>query len=200
MRIPFTKAYRAFEEFDGVSTEQCERHLRRVAGSMSWLPLVMMAAGVLAGGAAVGVLVFLYHTSPGWRAPIEQDESAQTLALVVAVAFVVFVAAIGALLVRDYAIYRGIHREIHKARCPKCKQSLLGVPVRAPHSAGLPTPGDAWVRCPECGKRHDLMQIGLTPRDLIPLEFREASPDLATKRGSWFGREHAIGEDEYTGW
>ncbi len=190
MRIPFTRPYRAFEEFDGVSTEECERHLRRVVGSIGWLPCAMLGTGVLGGALAIAILAFVYETSPRWRQQIIDSESSQTVALVVAVAFVLFALSLSMLLTRDYAIYRGIHREIHRARCPKCRQSLLGVPVRAPHSAGKPTPGDAWVRCPECGKRYNLMEIGLTPRDLIPFEFREASPDIATKRGEWFGKEY----------
>ncbi len=183
-----------------MSREECERHLRRAVTSIGWLAYAMLGAGLFGAVAGAGALVLFYQTSPEWQDRLARSESAQTSALIVGVTVLVLAAALSALLMRDLVIYLGIKREIFRARCPKCKQSLLGVPVHAPHSGGQPIPGDAWVRCPECGKRHNLMKIGLTPRELIPFEFREPSPDLARKRGDWFGREFRDEDESYDGW
>lgn len=203
MRIPFTKPYRAFEEFDGVSRAECERFLRRSIGQMPWLGWVVVGVFVLGTSGAGFALFTLYESAPGWHALFASD-GGQNLAISAWVALSVLSGAIAALLARDGAIFLGIRREIHRARCPKCRHSLLGLPIHAPHSIGTPIPGDAWVRCAECGKRVDLLAHGLTPRDLIPFEMREVRLDVGQRGGDWFGRKHPFeeraSEREHAGW
>lgn len=193
MRIPFTKPYRAFEEFDGVSREECERYLRRAVAQMPRLGYVAAGAFLIATPTVGAGLLSLYESAPGWHGLFASD-AGENLAIAAWVGLSLLAGAVAALLARDACIFLGIRREIHRARCPKCRHSLLGLPIHAPHSLGLPIPGDAWVRCSECGKRVDLLAHGLTPRDLIPFEMREISLDIGKKGGDWFGRKHPFEE------
>lgn len=189
MRLPLTKVYRAFAEFDGVSTEQCERLLRRVRANGHWLMLLTpLGAMVAATGWIIGLLAVvgsLERQPAGW---LLDDPSA---VLAVGIIGATLFGAVGFLLVRDYALLLAMRREVRLVRCRKCKQSMLGLPVQT-NSIGKHTPGDAWVRCPECGTRWDLLAIGLTPRDLIPFEQREVDDRVAQPGGDWFGKANRL--------
>lgn len=185
MRLPLTKVYRAFPEFDGVSTEQCERLLRRVSANGHWL-MVMTPLGAMV-AAMVWIAGLLAVVGSFQRQPAGRFMADPNAVLVVGIVGATLCGALGFLFVRDHALLLAMRREVRMVRCRKCKQSLLGLPIRT-NSIGQHTPGDASVRCPECGTKWDLMAIGLTPRDLIPFEQREVDERMGTKGGDWFGR------------
>jgi len=84
------------------------------------------------------------------------------------------------LLFRDLALWIGIRREIHRSNCPKCGQSLTGLRIR---SVGLGyDPANRFVRCTECGTEFCMLDIGVTPRDLVPFEQRAADPRIGRLR------------------
>ena len=81
----------------------------------------------------------------------------------------VLVVSAAALLTRDVLLIRAIRGRIDLARCTKCGQSLLGLPLLKPTDVPLLS---AAVRCPECGSIMELVRLGLVPADLIPRERR----------------------------
>lgn len=59
-----------------------------------------------------------------------------------------------------------LRREMTGPVCPKCKSSLIGLRVES--RGAEPDPAQNRVRCPECGVNWRMLDIGLTPRDLMP--------------------------------
>ncbi len=62
-----------------------------------------------------------------------------------------------------------LRREMTGPVCPKCRSSLIGLRIE---TRGVePDPAQNRVRCPECGRIWRMLDIGLTPRDLMPREW-----------------------------
>lgn len=177
MRIPLSKPWRAFEEFDGLSDEECRKHMQQV---LLRHPALVGTYPVTAAVAAIVIWIGVWagFGRTRWLAPFVPP----TLGMQVVVLIVTTV-AVGALayfFARDHGLYLGLRRELHVARCPKCRQSLLGLPIQ---TVGVdPDPGKQFVRCPECGRKHALLELGLSPRDLVPFEHRVVDPRFAAKR------------------
>lgn len=186
MRVPFSKPWRAFPEFDGVPDADCERYVR---DAMINHPRLTVSVPVL-----VGLLLFLVWPTAWvlavWLLPVRSVIPLPTSMGGIVIALVVstvLVAGLGLLLTRDLGVYIGLKREMGRAKCPKCAQSLLGVPVQSIGSE--PDPAKQFVRCPECGKKYCMLDIGLTPRDLIPFEQRVVDANVgATRQGAAWGR------------
>lgn len=182
MRLALVKVYRAFPELDHLSDTECESVVRNArTRHTGWLVRFPAAMGALAAigwpiAWIVGVLFFRWER---W-APIPQSGDMRVLAL--AITTILFAACVG-MVMRDITLWWALRREIAGAQCPKCEQSLLGLRIEY---VGLHPgePGRAFVRCPECGRRHNLLEIGLTPRDLIPYEHRAADERVGTLRRS----------------
>ncbi len=64
---------------------------------------------------------------------------------------------------RDQLLGWALDRHILGARCPGCRQSLLGLPIDFDEAGGGPR-----TRCPECGRVWMLRDLGLAPADLRP--------------------------------
>lgn len=186
MRLPLTKIYRAFPELSHLPDEECERVLRRVRLGRRTPVVAYVAAAVVGVGVWLVVLWELLRRS-GIGVP-DLDAEFERLTVVSAIALGGSAAAAGlaVLLARDLLLWRAVRAHIHRARCPKCRQSLLGLPVQQ-ITIGPPLPGEAWVRCTECGRKLVLMDLGLTPLDLVPWEQREVPGDFARVRhgGAW---------------
>ena len=188
MRTPFTPLSRSFPA-EGVVPDGEVRRLLERGGRMrpihGWL---YAAVGVIAGSVWLGAAGLLLDTLGGTAAIIGGDEL-----IAAALAVAVFGGAIvagfaAALLAWDRARYRAVARELARARCRKCRHTLLGLPV---HYTGIgpPLPGEAKVRCPECGHQMILLDMGLRPEDLVPLEQRGVPKDYAkVRKGQRWGR------------
>jgi hypothetical protein len=179
VRLPFTKVYRAFPEFDGLSDEECARYVRHVRVHQRWqyqlIPLLTGLALLVVW--PVGWVVAARNL-PVWQwVPMPPSDESRILLLGVTS---ILVPAMTMLLLRDLALWWGVREEVNRARCPKCRQSLLGVPVQEVGVGG--DPAKRFIRCPECGRKYMLLDIGITPRDLIPFEQRAVAPDFAQKR------------------
>lgn len=189
MRIPLFKVYRAFPELDYLPDGECERVVRLVrtkrSGLVAGMPWLLTALGVAAwpGGWALAVGL-LGEARVARVVPIPADGDARLILL--AVTTIVF-AALAHFVARDLALWFALRAEVDGARCPKCAQSLLGVRIQYV-GVDVSTPGRSFVRCPECGRNHNLLEIGLTPRDLIPYELRELRPDVGKVRYPGFSR------------
>ena len=188
MRIPFSKHYRAFPEFDNLPDEECRRHMRAVVANFSELMrLLPLGVGItVAAGWALGVLAGDQFLGIGRYLPLFEPVKFSTApgtvgitlhAMIWLVVTSVGLGGMTGLLLRDWLLWRALGREVHRTRCRRCGYSLLGVPLMD-RGQGHREPGDFHVRCPECGKRWVLLEVGLTPRDLIPYEERLVREDV----------------------
>lgn len=193
MYIPFRKIYRAFDELKHLSDEECEVHLRRVRLRETRLHLLPWGAVVLGVAIGLGVVALLVHSQMGLRSITVSDILGNPYVFVGVPAITLLVGLLTGLLVRDLVLLRLLRDEIHKARCPRCRQSLMGLPIQS-RALGPPEPGDAVVRCTECGRKWVLFDIGLTPRDLIPWEMRGVPKDYGKVRRetAWNGRRSGL--------
>lgn len=81
----------------------------------------------------------------------------------------ILAASFGYVAVRRVIEVALLRREMSGPVCPKCKSSLIGLRVE---TRGVePDPAQNRVRCPECGRNWKMLDIGVTPRDLMPREF-----------------------------
>ncbi len=186
MRIPLVKPWRAFEEFDDLSDAECHRHVADAIINYPWLGRVPVLLGLftlLAWPIMWAVLADL-GAIPRW---IPAAKSAEWIGIQLITTTLLVPAAIY-WITRDLGIYIALRLSLRRGCCPKCGQSLAGIPI---HGASLePNPANHWVRCPECGKKIMLLEHGITPRDLVPLELRRADPNLGhlRERSAWRGR------------
>lgn len=177
MRFPRVKVWRAFPELDHLGDAECISLCRRViVGMAPWRGRILWLAGLCSMLASLALTSSLLIRARAWQLDIEKINPV-VFSIVLAVSVMAF--AVGYIAARDLNLYLLIRGDLHRARCRKCGQSLIG--LRVIESAINPnTPGDARVRCPECGKLWTLLEIGLTPRDLIPYEERHLDGRIGT--------------------
>ena len=179
MRIPLFRPWRAFEEFDHLSDAECEKLVGDAwVNSPPWVPWVRIftVAVLFVLWPAVLVTGVMFW---GFAKFIPVPRSGEMIVVMLSVTTVV-VSFGGGLVVRDLTLYMLLKRELSRAECPRCRQSLRGLPVQ---SVGVePDPTKNFVRCTECGRVHKLMDLGITPRDLVPFEQRRVPPDFAKIR------------------
>lgn len=179
MRVPFSKPWRAFPEFDGVPDGDCRRYVADACVNQPWLTarwpvllaglvLILWPAGWMLADEFLPVRRYVPLPRPGdglW---------------VWYVATTVLAAALSGLVMRDFGVYLALKRELRRVHCRKCDQSLLGVPLQR---VGVdPDPMNQFIRCPECGRKYRLLELGLTPRELVPYEQRVVDPRVGQKR------------------
>lgn len=181
MRLPRAKVWRAFAEFDGMSDDECLRCLRQgIVNAPRHLALVAPLCAVAGGLAAVALNILLdapFHLAHSLIADAPGQNALQVGVWVITI---VLGGAIAGLVGRDALYYLCLRRALRRTNCRRCGQSLLGVRIIDTSLHG--EPGKAKVRCPECGKLHVLLEVGLTPRDLIPLEMRTSPRDVGKHR------------------
>lgn len=176
MRIPGRKIYRAFPELDRFTDEQCVNFLRVISLRRWWMRFVASVVWVV----TFIVLMFVYFwivdplLNNGWLDRLDQVvlfqmpgwgaiTSADLLVTVVNVGLFFVLPTFVAILTRDRMLSRALGRHILGARCPGCKQSLIGLPIDPDEAGNGPR-----TRCPECGRMWVLRDLGLTPADLRP--------------------------------
>lgn len=170
MRIPISKIYRAFPEFDSFSDEQCERFMHRieVSGAKKTLPtlvgiLVMLAALILS--CTVSGFIFDAMQEGLERSSARMIEivlDLLSLLLPLVIAFALGLTARDVLLRRHLRLV--IEDKLNRIRCLGCKYILIGQVV-----------SNQSVRCPECGRVHRLSELGVVEADLIPPKPGEAT-------------------------
>jgi hypothetical protein len=176
--MPRAKVWRAFPEFDSLSDEECLRCLRlTMLNAPRSLGLVPLFCGLM-GAAGLAALNIATSAPRDIARLVGNNQDSQLIAEVGAwVIGMVLVLSVAGLVGRDLLYYLCLRRAVRIANCRKCGQSLMGVPIIDTSLHG--EPGKARVRCPECGRVWMLLEIGLTPRDLIPLEMRATAKDFA---------------------
>ena len=164
MRLPLSKAYRAFPELDKFSDERCEAYIRaamqrrRVASSLFSLgffvialPLVLIAFSLVV--SFIDWIDKVVRRDPNLRTFEALFEGLAVVCAVVALATgpVLF------LLIRDGWLRWAIRRQLTTSECPSCRYQLLGLIAECGR-----------VQCPECGTPIDLAELGIAPEDLLP--------------------------------
>jgi hypothetical protein len=164
------KIYRAFPELDRFSDEQCREYIRRVRLSQLrelalFLSLLFVGVGSLMG--AVHLTRTILDSPDERRLQVELIVRGMAWAYVLGwVVYLFLVAAtpcLLTLLTRDIVLgaflKQALHGHLKRTACPGCRYQLLGLPL-----------GDAGaVRCPECGRRTTILELGLDgPEDLLP--------------------------------
>jgi hypothetical protein len=159
MRLPWDKIYRAFPELDRFSDQECERYLLQARSQkrIGPIPGLLALATVAAWCLAAVPMVQSWFRRGYFRGPghIDPVRTGLLLAAVIGTPLLVYYVA------RDVRLRRALRHRLDNARCPRCRQSLLGLPM----IPGAPRPA---VRCTECGQDIDLAEIGLTPADILP--------------------------------
>ncbi len=158
MRIPTSKIYRAFPEFDRFDDSTCERYIRamsaapgqfvrRWAERLAWLvaSVIAVALGVLTGLYVIGRVFDISSTLP----------DAVVLVLTAVSLFLACTAGpLVVLVIRDTVLRRRIAAQLTLTKCPACRYNLLGVPLQESlHGADGDgeSGGGGGVICPECG-------------------------------------------------
>lgn len=186
MRLPFVKVYRAFPELDPIPDEDCERMVFNIRlNHTGWLVIFPRVVAALA---CIGFVIaaIIYAPTLVSKGLLPGFATGSWWPIVLGVSTVLVTAA-AYFSARDLTLWWGIRGAVLEAACPKCKSSLLGLRVQ---DSGVDpgVPGKSHVRCPECGTRHNLLEIGLTPRDLVPWEMRGVSGDIGRIRTDYSGR------------
>lgn len=178
----FFRPWRAHPELDGLSDEECreliDRHWRR------WPPRfwAIQLAATLTALLAVPVTVAVVHAQTGLLSEPARDPL-MTYGTLAAAALTC--ALVGALAVRrvlgHLLVRRTLHTIVLGATCPKCRHSLIGLPIY--DDAHRPEDQSRKrVRCPECGKIVRLIKYGYSPLDLAPWDQRVLPPNFQVRR------------------
>jgi hypothetical protein len=183
MRLPRIKVWRAFSEFDGMSDEQCWHALNQMAFTVGKWPIALKWLGGAVGigiFAAANVFGGLDEFPRRWlpNDPGASDVMEAAWGILGGLVFGI----VGVLLARDWVYYLLLRAAMKRRCCRKCGQSLMGVRIIDTSLYG--EPGKAKVRCPECGTLFVLLDIGLSPRDLIPFEGSRSLSDVGRLRGT----------------
>jgi hypothetical protein len=167
--VPRAKVYRAFSQLDEIDDATCERLVGAARINHAMLVDIIPRAAAWMVGALWPVGWIVSHTLsllPAWI-PVPKTALGATLAITTTTALF---AGATFLISRDVCLWLGVRRELRRVNCRRCGQPLVGLPIRAAGDDN--DPGKRFVRCAECGKLHNLLEAGLTPRDLIPYEQR----------------------------
>jgi hypothetical protein len=165
LRIPRKSLYRAFRELDPFTDEQCERFVQRVRVAGTYPYVVCLAILVTSIPALIAVCAILARADALQRFFSAQLDPVTADVLMIAcwIIFPVGVPLLLGLVVRDIVVRvylrRAIRVRIARVRCVGCKYLLIGQRVTR-----------NIVSCPECGAQAHLMDLGLTPQDLVSPE------------------------------
>lgn len=161
MRIPASKVYRAFPEFDRFDDRRCEAYIaymhRTPGNHLDLVKFVLALLGV------VGVLGWVVASTiwgdylARWLRPNTPKVMLDSMWFVcTAVLLLVGCLAIALTLlsVRDLHLRTVLRRQLRGVRCQVCTYSLLGMPVV-----------EGVVQCPECGDKFTIARRGLREED-----------------------------------
>lgn len=142
MRLPFSKAYRAFKELDRFSDTQCVT-FTRAARPRGWRRAVH--AVVIFGVSIVGLAAVLAAYAAIWDRFFRETwygGPAFYFAVLPTLALAIGVGPVLGFVVKDILLRRGIRRVLlSRGSCSACKYTITGLAVD--DAAG--------VKCPECG-------------------------------------------------
>jgi len=166
---PFANPWKGEPEFEGIPESLCRGALQQAVESRPHLATMGSLLGFVLGGCAS---IPLSWFSWRWWSSLPDDFQEKYTLAFASVALLVGLGVVraGVAIGTDLGKARALRAWLGRCRCPKCRYQLMGIPIRH-NGLGVPQPGTAVIRCPECGFRGNLLELGLTPNELIP--FRE---------------------------
>ncbi len=172
VRIFASSPWRAIPELDGLGNDDGARMLRRayMRAAVIWKilpPMVLVLSGF-------GALTAISWASRRFGNVEIFHDPVYVSALYICIPTGVM--SLAYVLVRRTIEVALLRREMTGPVCPKCKSSLIGLRIET--RGAEPDPAQNRVRCPECGRIWRMLDIGLTPRDLMPREFDIASAGM----------------------
>jgi DNA-directed RNA polymerase subunit RPC12/RpoP len=161
VRIPATKVYRAFAEFDRFDDQRCEAYIaymhRTPGNHLALAKVILLFTGLAGMFVCVGLSAVVSDWLKGFIhpsvTPFRRDEI-QTFYLLACIASSWFALMLGLLTVRDLHLRSVLRRQLRGVRCQVCSYSLLGMPVV-----------EGVVQCPECGDKFTIALRGLREED-----------------------------------
>jgi hypothetical protein len=176
------RPWRAHTELDGLSDTECRELIER-----KWRrdppPLRAITVGAVLAGVAWLPAVFVFAaTQTRLRDDPELDQDLVTLVLgIVGVVGGGAIALLGRWWLVRMVTCRTLRKLLAGATCPRCKQSLIGLPIF--DDAIRPEDRSRMrVRCPECGKWVRLLKYGYGPEDLAPWSERVLPKGFVIRR------------------
>jgi ribosomal protein S27AE len=158
MRIPFSKAYRAFHELDRFSDAECRRFVRAAVAQHR-----AGTFGVIVGAMVIGLVIAVASFTAASYTQMRLQNSgwgrswnAASLIPPMLSLCGTLIGGVCALAWFDRWLRRKIRLRLKDAACGKCGYSLLGLHAH-----------NGEIVCPECGDRMVLAAHGLTPDDLL---------------------------------
>ncbi|HZW10305.1 MAG TPA: hypothetical protein VFF69_10420 [Phycisphaerales bacterium] len=175
------KPWRAHSELEGLSDAECrdliERRWRRDPPPLR----AITVAAALAGLAWLPAVFLFAATQTRLRDDPELNQDVVTLVLgAIGVAGGLAIALLGRWWLVRMVTCRTLRRLMAGATCPRCKHSLIGLPIF--DDATRPDDRSRMrVRCPECGKQVRLLKYGYGPEDLAPWSERVLPKDYQVR-------------------
>lgn len=165
MRLFASNPWRAIPELDGLGNDDGARMLRRAYTRTGAIWKILPPAVLVVCG--FGSLAMLDWANRRLSSTIVFRDPLYVSALYIIVpTCLMSLAYVSLRRVIEVALLR---REMNGPVCPKCKSSLIGLRVETRGTE--PDPAQNRVRCPECGRNWRMLDIGLTPRDLMPQDW-----------------------------
>ena len=161
MRLPLSKPYRAFPEFDPFTDFECRMCIwdgRRRRPFMSigvaTLQFVSVVLGTIVAFHALALVADIDYRYEARRPVL------YAFMITAAVGVPLMLGFLGSLLIRDRWLRAAHRRRMDLAKCPRCRYSLVGLAIEQ-------GPEGRFVLCPECGSQTRLKSAGLTAEDLL---------------------------------
>lgn len=176
MWTPFAQPWKGEPEFEGVPEALCRRALRDAVEARPHLVAAGSLVGLLVGGLVA--VVIAWRARQWWNSfPLDQQGQYEVLFSAIMFLMGLGLASVGVAVGRDIAKGRALRAMLDRCRCPSCRYQFMGIPVWH-NGMGVPQPGTASIRCPECGFQGNLLEMGLTPNELIPFQQRVVPPNV----------------------
>ncbi len=165
------KIYRAIRRLDRLGDDECESLVRRVRANYSRpAELLPWTTAALAFVGSLGFLVWMSRSILAQPNFLANDRALLVTVLIALASFVL--SLIVRYLIDQTILYVMLKRELKRTDCPGCGQSLMG--LRTEVRGDVPDPANVFVRCPECGRKHQLLYLRLSPRDLLDPQVTDA--------------------------
>lgn len=156
MRLPISRVYRAFPELDRFPDHVCERYVAQ-ARYKAWRSKIAVALLAMLSVPVMFLVTLFLLMQVGELFHKNAIRSSTSIWPVLIVLVLSTAAAIlTPLCIRDRWLIWAVRKQIGGTGCPRCGYQLIGLTI-----------DNGRVRCPECGFTESLVNLNLTPADLL---------------------------------
>jgi hypothetical protein len=163
------RVWRAFPELRGHSRGECERLV--AAACVRYEVSALAAWEAAAGGMVAGGMILAANGAMDADRLMRGSVWEVALVLAMWIGVPLFLAVVSGAIVRVVQVRGALRRLLRVATCRRCGYRLEGLRLVDP--PGLdPNPAERRLRCPECGKSWTVLELGISPLDLLAWEAR----------------------------